>query len=282
MKKLQASKTSFENYILIAYEYNFKKMNSQQLSLLHKISAIDDSILILDDILDESKTRNGKPCLYIKEGLQKAIISAELLRIEAFNSITKLSLISKTTKDNQIKIFQKLNDFFKNIYLGQKIDLELGLEEKYEDKLIKKYFKMIGLFTGGHIKFGLEIGQLIANKKIDASLSKIALSLGTIRQIYDDFLDYFDKHHEAFGDFKNKTNRLPELLFMKFDGKRKQVEKQLKLHNYSSARNLVLNKQVRKTLYNYCQIELNKCQKISTNFNYQNLIENFNQILSKQ
>jgi len=281
MNKLQPTTKSFENYIRLGYEHNFQKMNSTQLVLLKDISFIDNSVLILDDIFDQSKTRNGKPCLYFKEGIQKAILTAELLKSKSIDSLTKLMEVSKTSKENQIQIFKKLNDFFKNVYLGEKIDFELSSIEKYEPSLIKKYFKMIRLFTGGHIKFSLEIGQLLSNKKVDSCLSKIAISLGAVRQIYDDFQDYYNEHHEPCGDLITHSNRIPELLFKKFKGSTTQVEKYIELKDYTKIKSLVLNKKVRKELHKYCKLELSKIKKIKTNFEYANLIEDFDKILTK-
>jgi len=281
MNKLQPAKKSFEHYLRLGYEYNFRKMNPSQLALLNDIAFIDHSILILDDIFDQSKTRNGKPCMYIREGIQKAILTAEILKSRAIESLTKLMEVSKTHKENQIQIFGKLNEFFKNIYLGEKIDFELGSVKRYDPSLIKKYFEMIHLFTGCHIQFGLELGQLISNKKIDSDISKIAISLGAIRQIYDDFQDYYDEHHEPCGDLINHSNRLPELLFNKFKGNITQVEKCIKLKDYTNVRRLVLNQKVRKELHKYCEIELAKIKKIKTDFEYDNLIEDFDKILTK-
>ena len=278
--KLQPLNKSFENYIKLGYEYNLiKKITPKQGKLLKEISKIDDSILILDDIIDESKLRNAKPCLYIQEGLQKAIISSEILKSDSINSLIELMKISKTNQKNQLKILKKINEFFKNIYLGEQIDLELGKINDFKDNQIIKYFKMVSLFTGGHIKFGLEIGQLLANRDIDLDLSKIAISLGIIRQICDDFNDYFDKHHEPFGDFLTKSNRLPELLFKRNKGDRNNVLKYLENDDYTKAREVILNSDIRKELYNFCNKELEKINKIKTNFDYKVIIEDFEKVL---
>ena len=227
--KLQPSNKSFENYIKLGYEFNsIKKITAEQNKLLKQISKIDDSILILDDIIDKSELRNGKPCLYKQEGLQEAIVQSEILKSEAISSLIKLMKISKTNQKNQLEILDKINKFFKSIYLGEQIDFKLGKLNKFENNQIDQYFKMVSLFTGNHIKFGLEIGQLLSNNNIDLKLSEIAISLGIIRQICDDFNDYFDEHHEPFGDFMTKKNRLPGLLFKKNKEDRSNVLKYFK------------------------------------------------------
>ena len=281
--KLQPSNKSFENYIKLGYEFNsIKKITAEQNKLLKQISKIDDSILILDDIIDKSELRNGKPCLYKQEGLQEAIVQSEILRSEAISSLIKLMKISKTNQKNQLEILDKINKFFKSIYLGEQIDLKLGKLNKFENNQIDQYFKMVSLFTGNHIKFGLEIGQLLSNNNIDLKLSEIAISLGIIRQICDDFNDYFDEHHEPFGDFMTKKNRLPELLFKKNKEDRSNVLKYLKKNNYKEARKIILNSNIRQKLYNFCNEELEKINKIKTNFDYSSLIEDFKQILTKE
>ena len=281
--KLQPSNKSFENYIKLGYEFNsIKKITAEQNKLLKQISKIDDSILILDDIIDKSELRNGKPCLYKQEGLQEAIVQSEILRSEAISSLIKLMKISKTNQKNQLEILDKINKFFKSIYLGEQIDLKLGKLNKFENNQIDQYFKMVSLFTGNHIKFGLEIGQLLSNNNIDLKLSEIAISLGIIRQICDDFNDYFDEHHEPFGDFMTKKNRLPELLFKKNKEDRSNVLKYFKKNNYKEARKIILNSNIRQKLYNFCNEELEKINKIKTNFDYSSLIEDFKQILTKE
>ena len=78
----------------------------------------------------------------------------------------------------------------------------------------------------------------------------------------------------------NKKNRLPEIVFKMNGGKREDVESFLLKKEYNKARELILNKKVRKELYNFCKIELEKIKKIETSFNYIGIIEDFERILS--
>ena len=214
--KLQPTRKSFENYIRLGFEYASRKsFDKNSLLALKKISLIDDAVLIVDDIIDNSKTRNGKPCMYLQEGIQSAIIQAELNKVQAIENLIKVMKISKTKDSFQKIVLEKIFEFFKNIYLGEKLDLELDKSKKSHKTILKKYDLMIKLFTGGHIKFGLEIGQLIANKNPEENLSKISEHAGIIRQIVDDYNDYFEEHHEPFGDFINELNRFPEIIFKK-------------------------------------------------------------------
>ena len=92
MENLQPLKKSFGNYIKVGYEFaKRKKMNNKQWGLLKRVSLIDNYVLILDDIIDESFLRNGKPCLYRKIGIPSALIIAEEYRNNATNSLIELS-----------------------------------------------------------------------------------------------------------------------------------------------------------------------------------------------
>lgn len=281
--KLQPTRKSFENYIRLGFEYaSGKSLNKNSLLSLKKISLIDDAVLIIDDILDNSKTRNGKPCLYLQEGIQSAIVQAELSKVRAIENLIKVMQINKTNDSFQKAVLEKIFEFFKNIYLGEKLDLKLCKTKESNQTSLKKYNLMIKLFTGGHIKFGLEIGQLIANKKPEDNLSKISEHAGIIRQIMDDFNDYFEEHHEPFGDFINESNRLPELIFKKLKGNRSQAIKLIQKQQYKQARELILNEKSRNEIFKRCQTEFNKIQKIETKFQKEILIEDFNQILKSK
>ncbi|HOZ53486.1 MAG TPA: polyprenyl synthetase family protein [bacterium] len=253
MKKLQPKSKSFEYYIYIGFKFVSKKnLNITEKKLLNNISCIDDSILIIDDILDGSKIRNGKPCLYLQIGEERAILKSKLLEIEARKNLLDLASLLKTKEEFKIKIINKFDDFLRDIYLGQETGQLITNKAVFSESLLKNYFKMITLFTGGHIKYSMEIGQLLANKEPDPIISTAAVSSGIIRQIVDDFNDYFKKHHEPFGDFLSESNRLPEILFKKFGGDRNKALNLLKKGNIDDFLLMVLNKKVRKEIIKYC------------------------------
>lgn len=256
MKKLQPNKKSFEYYAYLGYRFaNKKNLTPSEKKLFRNLSAIDDSILIIDDIMDKSKLRNGRPCLYLQLGEEKAIIRSKLLEIEARENLLNLAASLKTKEGFKVKIIRKFDAFLKDIYLGEQIDRFLAEYGKVDSVLIKEYFKMISLFTGGHVKYSMEIGQLLANKNPDPLISGSAVSAGIIRQIVDDFNDYFDKHHEPMGDFLSGSNRLPEILFKKFGGNRKTAIKLLHQGRIDDFIKLVLNSKVRAKIVQYCDKE---------------------------
>ena len=129
------------------------------------------------------------------------------------------------------------------------------------------------------MKFPLEIWQILANKEVDENLSKIAISLGIIRQICDDFDDYFPVHHEPFGDFLSHSNRLPEIIFKLWWWNVEEVEAFIIQGGYDEARNLVLSEKNKTRLYDYCYEEMAKVRSWKTSFGYSEMIEDFSRIL---
>jgi len=274
MASLQPKNKSFGFYVEYGFILAGGNPSVKQEKLFAKLSLIDDSVLILDDIFDNSISRNGKPCLHRTHGIQHASITAQKYQSQAYDCLYDLMLESKTGEPFQIKILKKFSEFIDQINIGQGIDLELSKIRIYSPKLLSRYFVMIKTFTGGHIKYALEIGQLLAHKNVDSKLSKEAESLGIIRQIVDDFDDYFDAHHEPFGDLISGANRLPEILFKKRKGNLSAVLNYIKNRKYSEARNIVLNTSIRKELYFYCKKEDKKIHS-----KLRRLIENYDKIL---
>jgi len=272
--KLQPKKKSLSYYIRLWYEYaSSMEFTEKEIEILNHIDLLDDAILIVDDIFDNSKLRNWKPCLYIEEWIQKALISAELCKVQAIEKVSELMNVVGTETDFQNKVYQKIFSFLQSIYLWESIDQQLSTSTQNHIEDIKKYNEMIILFTGWHISHWLDIWQLIANQETDGTINKIAEKAGNIRQIVDDFNDYFDWHHEPFGDFINQSNRLPEIIFKKHNWDREKVLELIWKQEYEQARSIILNDTIRTELYERCQTEYDTLQKIKTNFNIKLIVE---------
>lgn len=280
---LQPKKKSFSYYIQQWYEYALWEVCSNQsfYEILQKLNVIDDSILIIDDILDKSEKRNWNPSLYKEVWIEKAIITSQLLYSQSTSYLLELCKVCKTSPTNQLNIIKKFNQLLYQIYQGQDIDQQLPSLQTTQEK-IKTYFQMITLFTGGHIKFWLEIWQLLANKEINKNISNVAEHLWIIRQIYDDFSDYFPSHHEIFWDFINGNSRIPEILFEEYWWDRNEALWYIHQWNTKKVQEIILNPIVRKKLFNYCQLETEKISDIYIeNLDIASMIEDFSDILTQ-
>ncbi len=169
----------------------------------------------------------------------------------------------------------------RGIYEGQKIDKELEEATDITPDMIDRYFLMTRKFTGGHIRYGLEIGQLLAGKVPDKDVSTIAEAMGINRQIVDDFEDYFKAHHYPQGDIKRGAKRLPEILFTLQGGDRETVLKLISEKDFAGVIEAVLNPGVRKELYRYCEENEAYCKGIETAFDYSGISTHIGQILDR-
>jgi geranylgeranyl pyrophosphate synthase len=270
MTNYQPKNKSFEQYIQLGYEYaSGKKLSEKEMSLLEKISDIDTSIIKIDDILDHEQYRNNRKAIYLIDGIEKTIINARLDEINGLQALTNLIEFRKCFPLFSYEILKVFNnDYMRGIYEGQKIDKELEEEKNITRGMVEKYFLMTTKFTGGHIRYGLEIGQLLAGKIPDKNVSKIGELLGVNRQILDDFEDYFKAHHNPFGDIKRGAKRLPEILFTLDGGNRDDVLELISKKNFIGVVRTVLNNKVRKSLYDYCRDNIRRCENLKTDFDW--------------
>jgi len=170
----------------------------------------------------------------------------------------------------------------RGIYEGQKIDKDLEETETITTETLDKYFLMTKKFTGGHIRYGLEIGQLLAGKVPDKDVSLIAELLGINRQIVDDFEDYFKAHHHPFGDIKRGAKRIPEIFFTLQGGNRMAVLEKIEKKDFAGVIDLVLTKKVRNSLYLHAKENIDSCKNVKTNFDYSKIFVDIDQLLSRE
>lgn len=283
MLDYQPKEKSFERYIQIGYIFaSGKELSEKEMSLLEKISDIDTSIIKIDDILDNEQYRNNEKCIHLIDGIDKTIINARLDEINGVHALTDLIEFRKCFPLFSYEILKVFNnDYMRGVYEGQKIDKELEEAEEIIPKMIDQYFLMARKFTGGHIRYGLEIGQLLAGKVPDEDVSTIGEFLGINRQVVDDFEDYFKAHHYPFGDIKRGAKRIPEILFTLGGGDREVVMKCIAEKDFSGVIETVLNQKVRQKLYQYCQDNIEQCKKLVTDFDWSKISVDTEQILTK-
>lgn len=180
--------TSNSKYIrsilcLIGYSC-FKNDIQKCIKLAISLEFIHNSLLIHDDIMDNALLRRGRPSLYKKLGINKAILSGNLLLIKSYQILEYLNI------DNFYNIIHALSNTIIKIYEGQQMDL---LFEKKKLVNTKEYIKMIHYKTACFIAFALQSGAFIGNadKKNLNYLYQLGINLGIAFQIQDDLLDIF-------------------------------------------------------------------------------------------
>ncbi len=268
---MQPKNKSFTWYVEHGYYYSGgnKETLEKHKKILQEIQYIDDSILILDDIIDKSQKRNKDLCLYRKIGIGNTIIESKILQTKAIEGMFTLMKKLWTKEENQIKIIQAINNLIKDIYEW----------EKLQGTTVEEYIKKIKKITWSHIKCGLRIGQLLFNKKPQKEIEEIATSLWVIRQICDDIQDYYPWHHEPFNDFLSEEKRIPEILFENEGWNKNEITILIKNNKLNDARKKVINKKVQKQLKALCDIEYEKIISIKSNFQYGPLLEEYKKII---
>ena len=147
--------------------------------------------LLHDDIMDNAPMRRGKPTVHVKWDENTAILSGDVMQIEAYKWVAEapekhlkktLDLFSKTAAE---------------ICEGQQFDMEF---EHRTDVEADEYIEMIRLKTAVLIAAGCQIGAWIGGATDDdaQNLYNFGLNIGLAFQLKDDLLDVYG-NEETFG-----------------------------------------------------------------------------------
>lgn len=187
----------------------------------------DFSVIVIDDILDESPRRGESFTIQKKWGVKKAIIASSILESMAIQAILTIkdNIICLEKTKGIVNIFEQTHQ---DIYVGQYLDIEYELLD-FNQVNEKQYLEMIKYTTGVQISGCCKIGSIIgggSNSDIEA-LGKYGLYTGMALQIRDDLIDYIDSEKETwktpFLDFSRKKKRLPLLLAMRNSSKTEKL-----------------------------------------------------------
>jgi hypothetical protein len=281
-QRIHPYERSFGYYVRVGYEIATGiRPPPHADAAIDEASNVDAAILIIDDIIDESENRAGRPSMHREIGVKDALAEAMIIECDAVGALHRAMDLLETPMPHRVEALGRLNELHHCIYIGQRLDLAARRERVYRPELIDRYFELIHRATSSHVRTGMEIGQLLAGRRPESSISAIADEIGVIRQICDDFNDYFPDHHDPFGDFVNGLNRLPELLFLAAGGRREPVLRLLEDGCGEKARLEVLTSQVRGRLHRYCQDRIGRMMRPATPFDYSELIQDYGLILTR-
>lgn len=147
--------------------------------------------LIHDDIMDAAPIRRGKPTVHEKWNQNTAILSGDVMLIEAYE------LFVNYPKEILPKLLKLFNKTAIEVCEGQQIDM---LFETQQNVKVEEYIKMIELKTAVLLGCSLEIGAIIAKAPADEAqmLYEFGRLMGIAFQLQDDYLDVY-ANPEKFG-----------------------------------------------------------------------------------
>jgi octaprenyl-diphosphate synthase len=225
-KKIRPSLTMLCADILVDgfdFKLNFDHLISSSacVELLHGAS------LILDDVVDNSTMRRGKPSLNVVVGNKIAVISASFL----------LGVISdELAKIGNIHLIRRFSEVARQMAEGQILEFKIIAENipSYEarENILNFYYEVISKKTASLFRLCAEIPFIIYNSKVEnksnlarsnqdlfSKFSKLGFYFGIIFQIRDDIIDFIPdgtgKPH--LKDLKEGKLTLPVILSDNFD-----------------------------------------------------------------
>lgn len=147
--------------------------------------------LVHDDIMDAAPVRRGKPTIHTKWDSSVAILSGDVLYVEAYRQL------SKYTDSRFPLLLKRFNETAIEVCQGQQLDMDY---ESRNDVTEAEYIEMIRLKTSVLLGCALEFGAILANQSEErqARLYEFGVSLGIAFQIQDDILDLYGDP-ESFG-----------------------------------------------------------------------------------
>lgn len=148
--------------------------------------------LIHDDIMDEAPLRRGKETIHTKWNRDVAILSGDVLFVEAF------SLLTRHEATILPDLFNVFNQTAKEVCEGQQLDMDF---ESSSSVTIESYIEMIRLKTSVLIGAALKMGAIVAGEKDDENIQNIydfGVNIGLAFQMQDDLLDLYTES-DKFG-----------------------------------------------------------------------------------
>jgi geranylgeranyl diphosphate synthase type II len=147
--------------------------------------------LMHDDIMDKAPIRRGKPTVHVKWNESAAILSGDVMFVEAYKLMIKV-------EDNILRdVLAIFSETASGVCQGQQADMNF---EKINDVSLPEYLEMIRQKTAVLLAGSMQIGALIGGAAQDQAklLYEFGENLGLAFQLQDDILDVYGDP-EKFG-----------------------------------------------------------------------------------
>lgn len=148
------------------------------------IETFHNFTLIHDDIMDNAPLRRGKPSVHEKWGTNNAILSGDVMMVEANKQLAQVD--SSILKE----VLNTFNATAQGVCEGQQLDMEF---ETRDDVRITEYIDMIRLKTAVLVGGAMKLGAIIARTTPENAnfIYEFGENLGIAFQLQDDILDVY-------------------------------------------------------------------------------------------
>lgn len=193
---------------------------NQAMSAAIGLEIFHNFTLLHDDIMDRADVRRGQPTVHKKWNDNTAILSGDVMQIEAYKWMSEAPL------EKLKPILDIFSKTAAEICEGQQLDMEF---ESRESVTADEYIEMIRLKTAVLIAAGCQIGALIGGSDDEdaRNLYDFGNAIGLAFQLKDDLLDVYG-NETSFGKkiggdiLCNKKTYLLINALKKADGKDKE------------------------------------------------------------
>ncbi len=217
--------------LMAAELYGADIRSKQYTSIALAIEIFHNFSLVHDDIMDEAPLRRGKETVHQKWNRDIAILSGDVMLVQAYDAILKAE------NENFKDLIAQFNRSAIKVCEGQQYDMNFETSKRVN---INDYIEMISLKTAELIGCSLKLGAIASNaSKRDAELLySFGLNLGLAFQIQDDYLDAFGESEkvgkQVGGDIlaNKKTYLMLKTLELANEQQKADIERAL---NYSPA-----------------------------------------------
>ena len=154
------------------------------------IEVFHNFTLLHDDIMDNADVRRGRPSVVAKWGSNVAILSGDVMMIEAYRHLQGVEVKYLPA------VFERFNAMAAQVCEGQQYDMDFETQPKVA---VAEYMNMIELKTAALLSGAAVIGATLAGAS-DEDLQKLyrfATEVGLAFQLHDDQLHSYG--HERLG-----------------------------------------------------------------------------------
>jgi|GEM_PF-3427897 len=182
---------------------------------------IDASLIVVDDIFDDSCSRAGAPPLFQEFGPERTVAAAFALTYLAAELLAELMSKDRQLKDSRAEIGSEFFGSLRHTWEGQYQDIVFQ-ENSHGPLSFSGYLELIKQTTGHQIGAYLRLGARLCSGSADvaAALYEFGIILGALLQIRDDYLDYFGSEEMIgkgpFSDYAAGKKRLPIILATRY------------------------------------------------------------------